>query len=469
MPAFNQARFIVAAVESVLNQTLSAWELVVVDDGSTDGTFEKVAAFRDPRIRLVRQENRGVCDARNRALGQSRSEYVAFLDADDVFDPRKLEIQTAYLDARPHVGISYSSRLEIDERGTRLGFAALPPVASLRDFVLGFPFAPTDVVARRSWIDHVGGFRPGFVINEDREWFIRLALAGCECIGLPDFLSCRRLNGAKVFNDLPARLDDMFRSLDAAFCDPRCPADVQALRHRARGDVYISWAYQAAIQGERSLAREYFRQAFVCDPLKAAEGGEALVHGLMITASQDGGDHEARIHRVFDAIPPECSDLERFKLSALAHGFLVRGVRALLGGRWETGRERIVEFSRYGVPPAEAVLEDVMGQILSVRSYEEDDQIARRILNACVDALTAGGHRPAARWLTSCYAFNSSLALRRQGRHVDALAALARAISTNPSYLRNRGTWSVLVRSSLLAIGRRSTAMGDGTSHPNPL
>ncbi|MBX6746241.1 MAG: glycosyltransferase family 2 protein, partial [Acetobacteraceae bacterium] len=89
-PAYDVARFIGAALDSVLAQSFRDWEMVVVDDGSRDGTAEMVAARQDPRIRLLQQENQGVSAARSRAMAEARGDAILFLDADDWLAPDAL-------------------------------------------------------------------------------------------------------------------------------------------------------------------------------------------------------------------------------------------------------------------------------------------------------------------------------------------------------------------------------------------
>lgn len=104
-PAWNAERYLPETIRSVLGQTLPDFEWIVVDDGSTDGTPRLLSSVADPRLRVVRQENRGVSAARNAALDLAQGDYVTFLDADDVLPERSLELRAAYLDANPEVGI----------------------------------------------------------------------------------------------------------------------------------------------------------------------------------------------------------------------------------------------------------------------------------------------------------------------------------------------------------------------------
>ena len=114
-PAFNAERYLADAVRSVLGQTRTDWELVVVDDGSTDATQAVLAAFADSRIRVVRQENRGEAGARNTGLRSAQGEYIAFLDADDLYLDSALTDVVDFLDAHPGVHVMFADGYFCDE------------------------------------------------------------------------------------------------------------------------------------------------------------------------------------------------------------------------------------------------------------------------------------------------------------------------------------------------------------------
>ena len=105
-PTYNRADLLPRAVRSVLAQTFGDWELLVVDDGSTDGTGEVLEAFRDARIRYLPRSHRGIAASRNDALANATAPLIAFLDSDDFWDPQKLERQRAFFQsASPDVGV----------------------------------------------------------------------------------------------------------------------------------------------------------------------------------------------------------------------------------------------------------------------------------------------------------------------------------------------------------------------------
>src|SRR6202020_3204519 len=123
IPAFNAAKYLPAALESVSSQTFDDWQILLVDDGSTDNTAEVVAPFLDrfgSKIKYIKQNNRGLPAARNTAIRASTAEFLALLDADDVWLPCRLSESLKALDARPQAGLAYGLVTNIDPKD-RLG------------------------------------------------------------------------------------------------------------------------------------------------------------------------------------------------------------------------------------------------------------------------------------------------------------------------------------------------------------
>ena len=160
--AHNHERFVGEALESVLNQTHRDVELILVDDGSTDGTGE-VARRYEPQIRVITQKNRGVVAARNRALAEATGEYVALLDSDDVYLPHKLEVLLAPLEADRSVGMAYSNAdiVDVDGRSLGLFWSFFPPKRgdAARMLFLHYCFIhAAAVLVRRDVLTEVGDF-----------------------------------------------------------------------------------------------------------------------------------------------------------------------------------------------------------------------------------------------------------------------------------------------------------------------
>lgn len=145
IPCYNTARYVKETIESVLNQTRQDFEIIVVDDGSTDDSHNVIASINDQRIRYHYQPNQGLAAARNTGLALATGEFVAFLDADDFFLPEKLARQIAALDSQPEVGLVAGGHLYVDEFGNSLAESQpwiYNPQLDLRTWVCGCPVVP---------------------------------------------------------------------------------------------------------------------------------------------------------------------------------------------------------------------------------------------------------------------------------------------------------------------------------------
>ncbi len=178
MANYNYARFLRAAIDSVLNQTLRDLELIVVDDGSTDDSRTIIeSCLSDPRVRFVPVNHVGQADAKNNGTALARAPLIAFLDADDIWYVDKLEKQTALFDRDPSLGVVYSRRILIDENGAEMPYAQ--PRLN-RGEVLAEMFHDNFVcfssaVVRRLVFEHLGKFDPSIDLAVDYDFWLRAA------------------------------------------------------------------------------------------------------------------------------------------------------------------------------------------------------------------------------------------------------------------------------------------------------
>ena len=184
IPFFNQLRFLRQSVESVLRQTHTEFEVVVVDDGSDEDPSDLVRSLNDPRIRLIRQTNAGVATARNTGIAVSNGEYFVFLDADDWLAPTMLEDLKHILAAAPDAGMAYSDIVRVGEEGE---IADAHKIEHARDqlsgnilasLLLGGYFPPVCVMVRASALNMVGGFDQSLGGCCDWDMWLRIAAAG---------------------------------------------------------------------------------------------------------------------------------------------------------------------------------------------------------------------------------------------------------------------------------------------------
>jgi len=193
IPTYNNASLVVEAVESVLAQTYERSELIVVDDGSTDDTAERLARFGD-RLRFIRQENHGVPTARNAGIRAGQGELVAFLDSDDLWLPRKLEVSVRPFLEDAELGVVYTDfRLWDMNTGKRYVYPVYRKSGWMaRDIFRECRGVTTStIVARRRYLDQAGLFDEAFIHAEDWDLFVRLAEV-CRFQFVPEVLTVRR-------------------------------------------------------------------------------------------------------------------------------------------------------------------------------------------------------------------------------------------------------------------------------------
>lgn len=199
MAVYNTAAYLAPAIESILHQTYEDFELIVIDDGSTDDSarIAENYAAKDARIRLIRQPNAGVGAATNRGLSASRGEYVAIMDSDDISEPERLACQVEYLDAHPDIAAVGTQWLMIQPDDQVAG-ADMQPTSTEAVAMLMYAYFsvhhPTAMI-RRAAMSSVGGYREDRAcIVPDYDLFMRMQQAGYGFANLPEVLFRWRLN-----------------------------------------------------------------------------------------------------------------------------------------------------------------------------------------------------------------------------------------------------------------------------------
>jgi glycosyltransferase involved in cell wall biosynthesis len=289
IPAYNAGRFLTDAIGSALAQTHAAREIVVIDDGSTDDTPAVAARFGDA-IRWVRKENGGPARARNDGIRLARGELVAFLDADDVWLPHKLERQIAKLAERPHAALVHSLAYNVLSDGSHRELRT--PEASdysgdcLERLFHGNRITFSTVVARKACLEEVGGFDESLrqAAIEDYDLLLRLASRYPFTV-VAEPLIHYRIHGANGSADRW----NMF-GLEAGLIervverDPNIRAKLSRRSiDRRLHDLHLGLAYRAREEGNRPLARRhFFRAARAGRPLQCRLLGcaEYLPHRL---------------------------------------------------------------------------------------------------------------------------------------------------------------------------------------------
>lgn len=249
VPAYNVAPFILESVESVLLQSVSDLELIVVDDGSTDGTVDRLSDLSDPRLRIIRQSNGGSSSARNSGIQLSSGTYIGFLDADDLWAPNKLDTHIRFLEQHPEVDLTFSRSEIIDERGKPTGRTsyAVSGDVSFEDLLIeNVVNNGSAVVLRRTALDLAGHFDTDLRACVDLDLWLRVArLRPHNTFCLDELLTKYRMRSGQITNDWSRMETEWAKVFAKARTAAPAQVDAVATMARARFSRYLSYiAYE---------------------------------------------------------------------------------------------------------------------------------------------------------------------------------------------------------------------------------
>ncbi|MGY1457212.1 MULTISPECIES: glycosyltransferase [unclassified Luteimonas] len=268
IPTWNRRDLIARAIDSVLAQTRAVEEIIVVDDGSSDGTREYLADRYGKRIVYVYQDNAGVSAARNRGLALARGRYLALLDSDDEWLPEKTQRQVEFLEAHPDIGMVLCNVLRVNPDGSLIDVfdrrRQIPDDGPALRWVLRDPaLAPLSVLMRREVYDTVGGFDEGLRTAEDLDFHLRVAARWP--IGVVAAPLARALRGHDGLSSLPSTEVDYIRVMERAAeaAIGRVPED---LRRQALATAYIKNAESCVWRGCYRDGWSLVRKAWALGP-----------------------------------------------------------------------------------------------------------------------------------------------------------------------------------------------------------
>lgn len=198
IPTFNNGHYVAEAINSALNQTYKDIEIVVVDDGSTDGTQKVLEYFtkKFPQIKMVRTENQGIAKARNLAFSLSTGKYIAVMDSDDLMSPERIEKELAVLKEHD-VDFVYSHYLQADEHAKVGGGIEAPEDLSIENVLEGFTAPHVTILAKRKCFEE-HPYRPEFTTNDDLPLILDWLTSGYTYKLVPDALMIVRYHALSV-------------------------------------------------------------------------------------------------------------------------------------------------------------------------------------------------------------------------------------------------------------------------------
>ena len=273
IPVYGAEKYVAATVQSLLDQTYENFEALIIDDGSPDRSLEICQQFTDPRIKIIRQKNRGLAGARNTGIRHAQGDYIAFLDADDLWLPEKLAKHIEHLENSPDVGVSFSPSELIDESGSSLGTYLMP---QLKEITVPDLFRHNPVgngsaaVVRREvfedikFQDELYGTVEYFYFydrlrrNEDIEFWLRVAIqTDWKIEGISEYLTLYRVNSGGLSANFFKQLESWEQVLEKT--------------HSYAPELVAQWG---------SLSRAYQLRYLARNALRLHAGSEAvqLIH-----------------------------------------------------------------------------------------------------------------------------------------------------------------------------------------------
>lgn len=230
IPVYKVEKYIAATVKSVLEQSYQNFELLIIDDGSPDRSVKICQQFADPRIKIVRQQNRGVSAARNTGIRHAQGEYLAFLDGDDLWLPEKLEKHVKHLESSPTVGVSFSHSAFINEAGQSLG---IYQISELREIAIPYilyrnpvgngstPVIRREVLEAIAFPDNLYGtvedcyFDERLHHIEDIECWLRIAIqTHWQIEGIPEALTLYRVSSEGASTNMTRQFESLEKVLE---------------------------------------------------------------------------------------------------------------------------------------------------------------------------------------------------------------------------------------------------------------
>lgn len=360
IPCYNHGHYLPCAVNSVLAQTFTDWEAIIVDDGSTDDTRQVAAQFTDPRVRYIYQENRGLSAARNTGIRAAQGEYLAFLDADDEWEPAFLAACVEALSEQPALAAVVTLARFIDENGNglpRLGGAAVD-VQQFRSRLLegGF-FPPNAVVVRSETVRSTGLFDERLTSVEDWDLWLRITANGGQLRTIPQPLARYRV----VTGSMSTNAGRMHANRMAVLAKHFGPPEGDPRAWPAEKRTAYAYAYRAAALGyiaqrEAGEGWRFLRQAIETDPAILARldtfyelalgdqprgyRGEAR----LVDLQRNGAEMLCRLSDLFASAGPS---VQALRSAAYGNAYLALAMLSDQAGDWAAARRYLRQAIRW--------------------------------------------------------------------------------------------------------------------------
>lgn len=324
IPTRNRKAYLSQAIESVLGQSYGDFEIIVVDDGSSDGTPGIVQGYVDARVRYVKLEGRGRSAARNTGMREANGAYIAFLDDDDLYLPEKLEWQVFHMETNGSIDLIASGAEIIDEAGMILDYWhtwLAQPRLTLPDCLYACPILPSTILIRTNILNDMDEwFDVETEPSEDRDFFIHLLLKGAQMAWLPRIVSAYRVHAGSSQIDAIGYSQSRIRVIDKLYARSNLPSEIQTEEPRVYGHTYMANACRCYAVAQLESAKEnvvtawgFLAQVTHGDPTQIV-----LEYIARFAKTFHVEDPRHYFMMVFGNLPTELTWLEQYRRQALS-------------------------------------------------------------------------------------------------------------------------------------------------------
>lgn len=359
VPAYNHAVYLTFTLQSILAQTYTNWEAIVVDDESTDNTSEVVAQFADPRIRYIWQKNLGMAGARNTGIHAARGEFISFLDDDDMWYPDYLSSVTTKLLEYPDAGACYTGSQMVDSDGLPLyqqNTKVVLPVQMFDSLIERGFFPPCSVTVRRTCFENLGVFDQNLQGYADWDMWLRI-VQEYQFIGVPQVLVKYRIHSGGLSSNIQHMFTDNLKAVEKHFGPQEgLIQSWPALRRRAYGYAYLTAALGYIAENETDEGWRYLTQAVILYPAilqrldtfyelalgNQARGCRGQVDLLDIQAN--GTDMLGRLDGLLTSALP---DAQAMRGPAFGNAYLALAMLSDQDGQWGEARRYLLRAIQY--------------------------------------------------------------------------------------------------------------------------
>ena len=273
IPTYNCAQYLTAAVKSVLEQTYTNYEIILVDDGSTDNTRQVLEPYWD-KVNYVYQDNQGVAAARNRGLELATGELIAFLDHDDLYLPDKLALQVKCFEENPNIGMVHTGWQRINHLGEFLGDVEPwhnAPNLDLLEWLQWMPILLSAMMFRQPWLQKVGGLDTQFKQACDLDLIQRLALQGCQTAWVRQITVCYREHDRNDSLNTLLQAKESVEVREKFFQQPDLPAKVRRMESNCLYQTYVWIAWRLFYTGYTKEMFEHLEKSLDYTPYSGSK------------------------------------------------------------------------------------------------------------------------------------------------------------------------------------------------------